>query len=128
MVRKCLNEIARVGYMEHNQYEIYIHTDDQGIIPHFHVRDASTMGSQFETCVKLDTNEYFLHGKYKNKLNHKDEKMLYDFMKQPCRSPKYKNNYEFAVEMWNLNNASSYVQVKEDENGNVIIPNYAMMQ
>ena len=48
-------------------------------------------------------------------------------MRQPCRSPKFRNNYEFAVEMWNANNSESYVQIREDKDGNLLQPDYKMI-
>ena len=38
-----LLEMARVGFIN-GQFEVYVHTDDGGNIPHVHVRDAETQG------------------------------------------------------------------------------------
>lgn len=122
-----LTEMARVGFMDQGRYEIYVWTDDPGNEPHIHIRDYSTHGEKFETCVKLRTNEYFLHNGYTDMFNHRYEKLLYEFMTQPSKSPKYRNNYECAVEMMNLNNSTAEVEVKEDENGNIIVPRYDNM-
>lgn len=122
---KRLDEMARVGFIgKKAEFEVYIRTNDSGYIPHVHIWDSATNGDEFDCCVKLETNEYFPHGHHIDKMNKKMCKAFNDFMRQPCRSPKYKNNYELAVEMWNLNNSSSYVQITEDEEGNTIIPNY----
>lgn len=96
---RLLTEMARVGFMAQNKYEIYVRTDDPGYEPHIHIRDYSMHGEEFETCVKLRTNEYFLHNGYTDMFNHRYERLLYEFMIQPCKSPKYRNNYECAVEM-----------------------------
>lgn len=61
---------------------------------------------------------------HNDRMNAKMCRAFAEFMEQPCRSPRYKNNYELAVEMWNLNNSDTYIQIKEDSNGNVIMPNY----
>ena len=45
-------------------------------------------------------------------------------MRQPSRNVHYRNNYEHAVNLWNDNNFDSYIQIKEDEEGNIIMPNY----
>lgn len=121
--KQRLDEMARVGFLG-NEYDVLVHTDDRGFIPHVHVIDRNTNGRDFDCCIQLETNRYFTHGRHVDELNSKGCKMFNDFMNQPCRSPKYSNNYEFAVEMWNTNNSSSYVQVKEDEDGNVIVPDY----
>ena len=119
-----IDEMARVGVME-NTYDVIVYTDDMGYIPHVHIIDTSTRGKEFDCCVKLETNEYFVHGKHLDTFNSKQCKLFDNFMKQPCRSPKYRNNYEFAVEMWNANNSNSYVQIIEDELGNIIQPDYS---
>ena len=94
--RMRLDEMARVGVMLNN-LDVVVYTDDKGYVPHVH----------------LDT------------FNNKQCREFNDFMKQPCRSPKYRNNYEFAVDMWNLNNSDSYVQIREDKDGNMIMPDYS---
>lgn len=70
-----LNEMARVGYIN-GELEVYVWTDDPGNIPHVHVRDTNSKGNNFETCVQLNTNEYFLHGYHKDKFNSKQKKLL----------------------------------------------------
>lgn len=123
--RQDLNEMARVGFLDNRaKYEVYVRTNDAGFIPHVHIWDNATCGEEFDCCVKLETNEYFFHGHHTDRMNAKMCKAFAEFMEQPCRSPKYKNNYELAVEMWNLNNSDSYVQIRENENGEIIMPNY----
>ena len=118
-----LNEIARVGYIN-GELEVYVWTDDPGNIPHVHIRDTNSKGMNFETCVKLDTNEYFLHGKHKDKFNAKQKKEFAEFMEaKPLKGP-YKTNYELAVSMWELNNSNTEVNIKKDVLGNIIIPDY----
>ena len=119
-----LDEMARVGIMD-NIFDIIVYTDDKGYIPHVHIIDTATRGEDFDCCVQLERNQYFTHGRHQDEFNSKQCKLFNEFMLQPCRSPKYRNNYEFAVEMWNVNNSESYVQIKEDENGNIIQPDYS---
>jgi hypothetical protein len=118
-----LDEMARVGFME-GGYEVYVRTDDPGYIPHVHVRDENTHGKEFETCIQLNTNRYFLHGHYKDILNSQQRKDFAKFMEGPSRNPKYRNNYEYAVDMWNDNNSSSSVTVVTSEDGDIVIPDY----
>ena len=119
-----LDEMARVGFMDGQRYIIFVRTNDGGFIPHIHIIDQATNGSELDCCVRLETNKYFAHGRHQGKLNAKLSRALADFMRQPCRSPKYATNYEFAVDMWDMNNSDSYVIPKYDRNGNVIIPDY----
>lgn len=118
-----LLEKARVGFIN-GQFEVYVHTDDGGNIPHVHVRDAETQGKKFETCISLLKSEYFLHGKYKDKISTSIANEFADFMESPSRNKRYNTNYEYAVDMWNDNNSNVNITPKYDENGNVIIPNY----
>ena len=121
-----LDEMARVGFIN-GQYEVYVWTDDAGYIPHVHVRDANTKGKEFETCVMLEDNQYFLHGSYTDTMNSAMRKAFYNFMKSPCKNLKYQNNYELAVEMWNLNNSNKDVTPQYDEYGHIIVPDYRNM-
>lgn len=115
--------VARVGFIGED-FDVIIYTDDVEIIPHIHIIDRGTGGKEFNSCVMLERSQYFTHGVHTDVFNSKQMKDFNEFMNQPCRSPKYRNNYEFAVEMWNANNSSSYVQIAEDKNGNVIVPDY----
>lgn len=124
--KRSLNEMARVGLL--GEYDIVVHTDDRGFVPHFHIIDKATRGFEFDCCVKLETNEYFIHGGHDDVLDRNDRNRLYAFMLEPHRNVHYRNNYEYAVNLWNDNNSSSYVQIKEDEEGNIIVPDYRHLQ
>lgn len=125
--KRMLMEMARVGILD-NKYDVLVYTDDMGLIPHIHIIDKGTNGQEFNCCVQLETNKYFQHGIHQDVLNSKGRKLLNDFMRQPCRNPKFKNNYEFAVDMWNANNSSTYVQIREDSQGNIIMPDYTEIE
>ena len=118
-----LDEMARVGFID-GEYEVYVWTDDPGNIPHVHIRDTNSKGQNFETCVQLKTNKYFLHGPYTDRLNSKQRKAFAEFMTSPSRNKRYSTNYEYAVDMWNDNNSSIILELNKDINGNIIIPNY----
>lgn len=124
--KAMINEMARVGLL--GEYDIVVYTDDPGFVPHFHIIDKATRGFEFDCCVKLETNEYFNHGGHEDILSRHDRNNLYDFMLQPHRNVHYRNNYEYAVNLWNDNNSSSYVQINEDNNGNIIVPDYRHIQ
>ena len=121
--REPLLEMARVGYIN-GQFEVYVHTDDGGHIPHVHIRDKATRGQQFETCVELKRNRYFLHGKYKDVMSGYMAKQFADFMESKPHNPRYQNNYELSVDMWNLNNSIEEVVPQYDSNGRIIMPDY----
>ena len=116
-------DTARIGFFGGKyEFEAYVVTDDVCQIPHFHVRDALQMGI-LDAPVRLDANQYIQHGESTDKLQDYTLSLLADFMAQPCRSPHFINNYEFAVVMWNMNN-DTQLQIKIDKDGNVIIPDY----
>ena len=121
--REPLLEMARIGYIN-GQFEVYVHTDDDGHIPHVHIRDKATRGQQFETCVELKRSRYSLHGKYKDVMSGYMAKQFADFMESTPHNPRYQNNYELSVDMWNLNNSIEEVVPQYDSNGRIIMPDY----
>ena len=127
---KCNENIARIGYFgDSDKYELFVETDDEETTPHFHIRDAETKGERFETCVCLETNRYCLHGKHKDILTPEQQTMLMEFMEslsmyKPCSTPLIRN-YEWAVDMWNLNNEATQVSLRYDSGDDVIIPDYS---
>ena len=106
-------EMARVGFFFTPLYEVYVHTNDPGNEPHFHVRDASTQGGEFHTCVKLKEPVYFHHDGKEDVLNAHMRKALDDFLRSPP-SKQYKKisfptNWDKVVYEWNENNSSMTV-------------------
>ena len=73
-----LSEMAQIGYV--GSYQIYIHTNDPGNTPHFHIWDLSTRGEKFHTCIRIDCAEYFHHTGKEDKLNSKLRKSLVNFL------------------------------------------------
>lgn len=124
--KQRLDEMARVGNME--QYDIIVYTDDMGYIPHVHVIDKGTRGGEFNTCIRLDKPDYFIHGNHSDIFNSKERRRFNEFMHEPSRNIHYRNNYEAAVNLWNDNNSDSYIQLREDENGDVIVPDYTLLK
>ncbi len=52
-----LVEMARVG--KYGIFDVYVHTDDKGKIPHFHIWNEETRGQKFHTCIQLLEPKYF---------------------------------------------------------------------
>jgi hypothetical protein len=123
--KQRLDEMARVGFM--NDLEVIVYTDDRGYIPHVHIIDRATKGQDFDTCIRLDKADYFLHGRHNDVLNSNERKDFNAFMNQPSRNVHYRNNYEAAVNLWNDNNSNSYVQIIDDKDGNVVVPDYTKL-
>lgn len=122
---ELLVEMARIGYAD--ELEIYVLTDDPGYIPHIHIRDRETKGQIFDTCIRFDSPEYFKHGHHSDKLNGKQKKKLNDFLHSKPSNGMFDTNYEYAVILWNDNNSKQNVELKKDEHGNVIIPDYTKL-
>ena len=118
--REDINEMARVGFIpigSENTIEVYVHTNDAGKVPHFHVRKYGRNNSfEWETCIKLEKAEYFLHGRYKDKLpNRKTAKALHDMLSSEYGKPGFSGTYwHFAIAMWNANNSSVEIEVNDD--------------
>ena len=119
-VKQDIFGMARVGSTS-DKYEIYVNTNDGGKFPHFHYRDAKDW-KKFHTCIRIDVAEYFLHEGKEDKLNAKQLKNLYKFLKSDVTLSKYrgkfKNNYELICFLWDLNNSD--VQIPE----NIDMPDY----
>ena len=116
-----LLEMARVGFID-NKYEVYIHTDDPGNIPHFHIGGAATRGQKFHTCIRIDVPKYFHHTGKEDVLSSSMKKDLVRFLKsKPLKLKRYSTNWEVVVDMWNNNN--SKVQIPED----TPIPDYTKL-
>ena len=115
-----LYEMARVGMID--EYEVYIHTDDPGKIPHFHIWDYSTRGQNFHTCVRIDKPEYFHHTGKEDVLNSKMRKELVKFLTSKSKNKRFDTNWEYLISMWNDNNSD--IQIDEEQE----IPNYLMLK
>lgn len=119
--------IARIGFFGNWRYEVFVVTDDKIQIPHFHIR---ALGN--EVAVRLSENVYLFHdsgldeNNFFDKVREELAEGLADFMAQPCRSPKFVNNYEFAVCMWNTQNDVQF-KYDTDGKGNIVIPDYARL-
>ena len=103
--------MARIGWVPEGSMrsvEVYVHTDDPGKVPHFHVRKYSGSNNfEWETCIRFDSSEYFLHGSYSDKLpSRKVAKQLDAMLRSKDKSNRYGATYwETAVDEWNRNNS-----------------------
>ena len=109
--KEALYEMALIGPMS-NILEVFVNTNDGGYIPHFHIWDSSTRGSEFHTCIRYDCPEYFHHSGKEDTLNSREKKSLDAFFKEPSRNKRFSTNWEYALSMWNDNNSS--MNIPED--------------
>lgn len=110
--------MVRIGLFIDKKYEVYIHTNDYCIIPHFHIWDRKIKGQDFRTCIKIITPEYFHHTGKENILDNKMKKELIEFLQLPSKNKRYSTNWEYLVSMWNDNNSN--INIPE----NISMPNY----
>lgn len=105
-----LLEMARIGFIPVNSkksIEVYVNTDDSGKIPHFHVRKyGKNHNFDWETCIRYDKAEYFMHGKYEGKLPKGINKELDKMLRTVDNRDRNKRTYwQKAIDDWNDNNS-----------------------
>lgn len=74
MVEKVIGDLDLKGKIKSVTVELFLR--EGWTKPHFHVYN-----DHFSTAIRLDTNEYFIHGKYKDKLNDRQAKILDEFLR-----------------------------------------------
>lgn len=81
---------------------------NEGPIPHFHLEaniDSKVKGynGNFESCICIYQPLYFNHGKYRDKLDKDQKKVLNDFLSKPAE---YKfidgSNWQLITTLWEL--------------------------
>ena len=120
--------MSRVGTISNKgtTYEIYVNTDDEVKLPHFHFRDMNDWDN-FHTCIRIDVAEYFHHGNKQDTLNSHQKKLLNDFMCTPTVKVRFDehgnrlNNWQYICDMWDANNSD--VIIPED----IIQPDYTKL-
>ena len=117
--KEQLVEMARVG--KYDIFDVYVHTDDRGKIPHFHIWDEETRGQKFHTCVQLLEPKYFHHKGKTDVLNNKQIKELITFLNSKPKTPYFNTYWEMLVQMWNINNSD--VTVNDD----ISMPDYTLL-
>jgi len=117
------NERACIGYINEQEYEVFVNTDDEGYIPHFHIRSNDKHVKWFETSIRYDSPQYFFHEGKEEYLDSQEREMLNDFFKQKVKSKKFREftNWQLAIFEWNKNN--SKMQLDED----LPIPDYKLL-
>lgn len=104
-----LNEMARVGWIpvkSIGSIEVYVHTNDSGNVPHFHIRKYGKSNNfEWETCIEYNSAKYFLHGKYKDKLpNSSISKELDKMLRTNNPKDPGRTYWQSAIVAWNSNN------------------------
>lgn len=118
-----IEEMARIGYINKNNnpdevsdFELVVYTDDEGNIPHMHVK----IQGKVNACIRYDSAEYFEHGKYTNKVPMKVAKQI-DRLLRSKNEFTCDTQWKAAVLMWNMNNS----KMKLDKN--IVQPDYTKL-
>ena len=115
-----INEMARIGWIPSNQtkgIEVYVHTDDNDNVPHFHVRKYGSHNDfEWEVCVRYDSAQYFSHGRYGGIMPTKITKMLDKMLREKDPKSRHDETYwEEAIDEWNRNNSDIEIDKKLEQ-------------
>ena len=104
-----INEMASVGRLPDDpSIEIFVHSNDGGNIPHFHVWKRKNSGyREWETCLMFQEASYFKHKKFHTDIKTSIAKEIDKFLRSP--DPEFGGavtNWQTAVAEWNRNNSS----------------------
>lgn len=112
-----LLEMAQIGTF--GKYTIIVWTNDPGNIPHFHVVDSATRGNSFNTCIKIESPEYFHHEGKEDTLNTKERKELLKFLNSKDKWGE--QNWVVLLKEWERNNSKTSIDI------NLPIPDYTKL-
>lgn len=110
-----LLEKAEIGRFD--GYKILIF-GSEGPIPHFHIE---SVGENIYSCVKILEDDYFLHGKYLDRLNRSVSNKLKKFLISPHRifGKHGYNNWQIICIYWNDNNPNYVMDLDS-----IVMPEY----
>jgi hypothetical protein len=96
-----LNEMAPIGFFD--QYILYVYSRE-GSVAHFHLLKGNPDSPSWQTCIRLETPEYFHHSGKEGTLNPKQKKHLVDFFNTANQDLPQITNWQSTVVAWNQNN------------------------
>lgn len=111
---RLMLEMAQIGKFDKNKLTVYVRSDDDRNIPHFHIVDTPTLGARFHTCVEIKRNRYFHHTGKEDNLTPKQRKMLNEFFKERYRNKGF-SNWTWVLLNWNGNNSKMEVDELQDQ-------------
>ncbi len=116
----AFHEMAQIGVFD--AYVVWVGTDDEGIVPHFHVWDADTAGEVFHTCIQLEKAAYFHHTGKEDAFDSNSIEALCRFLRSPSVDEPEKTNWQVLVIEWNRNNPTRKVE-KDSQ-----MPDYQLLE
>lgn len=107
IVQKVLGDINLKGKAKNVIVELYLREGWEK--PHLHVYNKEV---GFFAAIRLDINSYFIHGKYKDKLNDKQAKLFDEFMSNKAKNVSI-SRWRYAVDTFNMEFPDHSIKVKD---------------
>ena len=82
--------------------------------PHIHLYNDN-----FNCAIRLDTAEYFIHNKYKDKLNDNQAKLFNEFMKEK-NANEFLTRWQYCIETFNRQFSNHSIRLKTQPNYNML--------
>ena len=114
IVQKVIGNINIKGKAKNVIVELYLREGWEK--PHVHLYNNET---GFKCAIRLDTNSYFIHGKYTDKLNDKQSKLFDEFMSKKI-GPNNNTRWSYAVTSFNMEFPNHPIKTKNQ-------PKYSML-
>ena len=87
--------------VKHNGYQIYVY-GKEGATPHFHFIRGSYPNPEWNSCIKIEKAEYFLHGNCDHVLIRKEKTILMELLKMKNKDPEVNgSNWDKIIDEWN---------------------------
>lgn len=120
-----LYEMAQIGLFD--QYILYVYGEAnaygrEGPVAHFHLLKGSPDNPSWQTCIKIETSEYFHHDGKEGTLNSKQKRHLVDFFNTSNQGLPQITNWQSSVVAWNQNNPRWRID------RNTSMPDYLVLQ
>lgn len=106
-------EMAQVGVAV--GLELWVWPKEGGYVPHFHFW---TVDRKIGGCLKLESAEYFKHGKHQSELGSHQRRQLCEFLQKPAKNFPGLTNWQVVLGMWNSSNPQAQVDLNQQ------MPNY----
>lgn len=118
-MKKDIEGISRIGFAE--DYEIYIHTDDEICVPNFHIRNTDKENKVYAS-ICIEKAEYCFHNSEEEKLNFQTTVELQKFMQSPAPVLNGRLTFwECLCVVWETNNASHKISAET-------MPDYTLLK
>lgn len=132
-----MNEMSTVGRFivsksnkpqRGGEYKVFTTSDGDKPQVHVHIRNQT---GEFNTCVKLDKAEYFLHGKAKDRFDKDQLDSFINFMKSPSKQRiftvgnteyKLRTYWDYTIATWNEENPNNPIKISIDSEGYIVTP------